>query len=196
MLECKQGASRFYKIMSLMSKTTAAYVAGLIDGEGSISITRVKKSECTRGITHSCRIRITMSWKAKDLIYWLKNSFGGYISFRDRGQEKNSQDAYEWCISREKQVLPFILKVSPYLKLKKPQAELLRAFLKTFTPFNESSYIQNVKGKCRYTELKEEVFQLREKMFLQMKELNKKGRIVQLERLNRTTRKGCDSPNL
>ena len=186
--------------MSLMSKLTAAYVAGIIDGEGSLSIFKRRKEECVRKISYSCRIRVGMSYNGKEIPEWLQKSFGGIITVRERANDGNAQDSYTWCLAGVERVKPFLSKIYPYLRLKRPQADVLNRFMKTFTAFNGKSFnkVKNVNPyqNATHPELKEKMFQQREELFQKMKALNKKGRIVQFERLSGTTLRGSDSPNL
>jgi len=156
-----------------MSKLTAAYVAGLLDGEGSLEIRRDNRK-------HEARIRVCLT--NKELIDWLYNSFGGYLSER-KFNDNRWNDAYVWCIKGTKKVSPFIEKVYPYLKIKKEHAGVIKRFLKTF---NSNSYelINN-----SYKQLKNEVIEKREKYYYEIKELNKRGKSVQPERLNKKTSK-------
>ena len=155
-----------------MNKLTASYLAGLIDGEGSLEIRKRKKPECKNGIMYVARIRITLT--DKTLIYWLKDSFGGWIS--ERIGKENHKDSYEWCLnygSNKK----FLDKVFPYLKVKKKHGEILKKFLNTF---KKDSY-KIVKNKLGYgtglhKELTDKIVKEREELYQQIKELNIRGR--------------------
>lgn len=165
--------------MSIMSKLTAAYVAGLIDGEGSLEIRKRDNRK------YEARIRVCLTHK--ELITWLQNSFGGWISKREFNND-NWNDAYSWCIKGNKKVLPFIEKIYPYLKIKKKHAEVIKRFLKTF---NSNSF-KKIKNKSDYhnghhLELKDEIIEKRDNFYHQIKELNKRGKYVQPERLSKVT---------
>ena len=155
-----------------MNKLTASYLAGLLDGEGSLEIQKRKKPECKIGIMYQARIRIALT--DKDLIYWLKDSFGGWVS--NRIGKGKCKDSYTWCLnygSNKK----FLEKVLPYLKLKKERGEVLREFLNTF---RTDSY-KIVKNKLGYgtglhKELTDEVTQERERLYQLIKKLNIRGK--------------------
>ncbi len=168
--------------MSIMSKLTAAYVAGIIDGEGSIGITRVTKPQNKKQIGHNARIRVTMT--DKDIIYWLKNSFGGYATFEKRPYPW--KDCYTWTIRDSDIVKRFLDKVYPYLRVKKKQADIMRQMIKTF---ENSSYnmVQNFSHNHYFgvhREIKEEIFTRREELCRQLKALNQKGKPLQSKRLS------------
>ena len=104
-----------------MSKLTAAYLAGLIDGEGSIGFYNTgnhRIKEKSYGPYPSIRLRIGMT--DKNIIEWLKESFGGYFDTRKYPNNSKYNDAYCWSIAGEKceKVLRHIY---PYLKIKKRQ---------------------------------------------------------------------------
>ena len=110
-----------------MSKKTAAYLAGLIDGEGCLEIQKRKKKECIGEIAYVPRVRICMT--NKEIIEWLRNSFGGYIF--ERAANGNQRKSWTWALLYRK-VKPFIDAIYPYLRVKKKQAEILKKFLKTY----------------------------------------------------------------
>lgn len=161
-----------------MNKLTASYLAGLLDGEGSFELFKRKNSGCKIGYFISARIRITLV--EKELIEWLKKSFGGWIS--TRGSHGNNRTSYEWCLANQK-IYPFLMKVLPYLKIKKPQAEILRKFLKTK---DSNSYVIKTNklgyGIGKHKELKQDVVEFREQLFEEIRELNKRG--LHAERLS------------
>jgi len=99
-----------------MNKLTAAYLAGLIDGEGCLDFGTNKK----RGY-YQPRIRITLV--EKDVILWLQNSFGGGFAVREFDNE-NWKTAYTWTLNGNR-VKPFLLKVRPYLRIKRKQCDIL-----------------------------------------------------------------------
>ena len=99
-----------------MKKTDLAYVAGIIDGEGTITVVK-------NGQTSSLRVSVcnTNEW----LINWLRFSFGGSV-YKFRKIEKNKQ-AWQWMLTCRK-ARDFIVLVMPYLQIKRPQAELAIQF--------------------------------------------------------------------
>ena len=160
-----------------MSKLTAAYVAGLVDGEGSLGIQKEDRK-------YQARIRVCMT--DEFIIKWLYESFGGYFSTRTFNNDK-WKTAYEWDIHSNRLVKPFLDKIYPYLRVKKKQAEVIKEFQRTF-----NNSFKKVKNKSEYhnghhLELKDETIKKRYNLYLQIKELNKKGKFVQPERLSKVT---------
>lgn len=176
--------------MPIMSKLTAAYLAGLIDGEGSIEIRKIKNDSSSNGIYHRPRIRIAVT--DRDIIQWLKNSFGGYIYIqRNSNKHIKWKDAYCWVVANQKLVSEIIEKIYPYLRIKKSNAEILKKFLKTF---NKSSYefvngglaIPQYKG-LGYKKIKKDILKIREDLYEALKTKNIKSKFWQSERLSEET---------
>lgn len=155
--------------MGIMSKKTAAYLAGLIDGEGSLEIQKRKKTGCKRGHNYVARLRVCMT--DKEIIEWLKDSFGGYIY--ERQGKGNCKDSWSWTIHYSN-VKPILMKIRPYLKIKRKRAEILRKFLNTF----DSKHYEIKKNKNhggKHKELKDNIWDYRKELYQQMRQLNKKG---------------------
>jgi hypothetical protein len=136
-----------YKGMGMMSKYTAAYLAGLLDGEGYVSIWEVKKGQKKKWLhTHETYyhpvIKIVMT--DEPIIRWLKDSFGGTLEVRRLGEKNiNWKTSYGWML-RKAQVVEFLRHVSPYLRVKKQQAEIILEFSKLkslpFIPMSEEAH--------------------------------------------------------
>ena len=171
-----------------MSKLTAAYVAGLIDGEGCLDLARQKRIDMHGKIYYRPRLRICLT--EKEIIEWLQKSFGGNITTR-KGQN-NNKDTYSWSILGKKRLLPFLRKVYPYLKIKRRQAEIL---VKCFKTQDSENYTRNPFGY--FPKLNEGVVEKREELYWKIRQFNQRGKFVQLERLKKATPfRGCDSLNL
>jgi len=168
-----------------MSKLTAAYIAGFIDGEGCFQIVRQRNAKRYKYL----ECNLTIANTNKEIIYWLKDSFGGYVGTRKF--ENNSRDAYYWSLRLTKNIKPFLEKIIPYLKVKKKHAEIMREFLKTFEKENYSIVSsfkerENI-GKAQ-RRLNGNIFQKREDLMRKMKSLNQRGKnSLHAERLNEQT---------
>ena len=102
-----------------MKRTDLAYVAGIIDGEGYIGLTRQGKS---RSIRLTVSVDNTNEW----LIQWLHFAFGGSIYLRHRRKE-NWKPQWSWIITCLR-ASDFLKLVYPFLRIKKPQAEIAIKF--------------------------------------------------------------------
>ncbi len=84
-----------------MSKMTASYLAGYIDGEGYLGII----PNCNKS-SYTSKLKIASV--DEKIISWLKDSYGGNVwkrKFHD-----NSKDAYTWTLEG-KLLLPFLEKL-------------------------------------------------------------------------------------
>lgn len=94
------------------------YVAGIIDGEGYVSIDRNAK------LGRSFVGKIVVQMASSILPRLLQRNFGGNYRTYKR-LNPNQSDAHTWCLNGT-QTLPFIKKILPYLILKKKQAVLVQ----------------------------------------------------------------------
>ncbi len=100
-----------------MKRTDLAYTAGIIDGEGWICIKRTPRAyQITVGVGN------TNEW----LINWLQFSFGGGVYPRT-GLADNQKPQWHWNLST-RQAGNFLKLILPYLRIKRPQAELAIQF--------------------------------------------------------------------
>jgi len=95
-----------------------SYLAGIIDGEGSIGIHN--ENGKPKGM------RLTVGNTDPRLIIWLKETFGG-SSYPDRHRKANWKESWKWTISTQ-QAAALLEQVLPWLRLKREQAEIGIAF--------------------------------------------------------------------
>ncbi len=107
--------------------TDLAYLAGLLDGEGSISLHMQKLDKYE---LYSFRVLITST--NRPVVDWLAEYFGGSIRMQPRRND-GYKDIYRWCLRtcEAAQLLPLLL---PYLIIKKEHALLGIQWLKTVKP--------------------------------------------------------------
>lgn len=99
-----------------MKEKTKAYMAGLLDAEGSFYIGRVD-----RGNTVSYNPEVRLSTNHLPTIKWVIKHFGGMYR-EDRVGE------YSWQYSSQKHAARFLDLVLPYLVLKKKEAIILKEY--------------------------------------------------------------------
>lgn len=148
-----------------------AYLAGIVDGEGSLCIYRVNPASYNRYQTPNFRSVLNISNTRKELVEWLDENFSnlnsGHKKHRRSIFKKNSTHErwiYEWVIQGHR-LLDICEQLLPYLVLKKKQAELIIEFRKTYTQ----------KGFGASTPLDIETVNIREDIRTQMSRLNAKG---------------------
>lgn len=106
----------------MWSSTTLAYMAGILDGEGTISVRRHANS---RGVV-AIETVASVSNTDERMIVWLHNHFGGRRDFREQRSSENAKPLYRvsWTSA---QVEAFLPAVRPYLVTKAAQADAFMA---------------------------------------------------------------------
>jgi hypothetical protein len=94
-----------------------AYLAGFIDGEGSIGIVSIAK--------HKRYVTQIAAYNTNPVpIELLSRLFGGKVRLRKWKQNKKWKDGYEWKLTALK-AATVIRAIQPYLLIKSKQAELV-----------------------------------------------------------------------
>lgn len=110
----------------LNAKYVLAYAAGIIDGEGCISIFKHRKRRDTKhGYIFALTVRVSNT--NEYIINWLKMQFGGGICKMADRTSKGYKNCWQWSLSGKK-ASDFLKLVEPYLLIKHPQAEIAIAF--------------------------------------------------------------------
>lgn len=105
-----------------MKKTEAAYLAGIVDGEGSISMTRVGGKR-----RHAYwRIVLVVSNCDRELIEWLEQWGGATMYDMNRGPNKRPQHRWTIVGNALREMLP---KIQPFLIIKAERAGWARRVL-------------------------------------------------------------------
>jgi len=99
------------------------YLAGIIDGEGCVSFTRSKSEYSDKYIY---RMQLTITNTSNNLLDWLESRFEGkgHICKSIR-KTNNKRTCWDWTISGPRRTVRFLQEISPYLIIKREQAELL-----------------------------------------------------------------------
>jgi len=105
-----------------MRKTELAYTAGIIDGEGWISLSRNGGVKGDKSISLLVGVENTNEW----LIRWLYFAFGGNFKGK-RTRIPKRQPIWGWSLSASK-ASAFLKLIYPYLNVKKPQADIALKF--------------------------------------------------------------------
>jgi len=113
--------------MKNKSIETLAYTAGIVDGEGHISL--LKRHE-----TNTVRLQVAVTNTNEWLCQWLKMQFGGRVQTM-KPFKVNWKVAYRWQIDY-KHASYFLKLILPYLNLKRGHAELAIKFQARRQPRN------------------------------------------------------------
>lgn len=97
--------------------TKLAYLAGIIDGEGTITLAKQSNGYGAR------RVEVSVANTDKGLMDWLQAEFGGSVRQR-RGRADHYKKLYDWRV-RDRRARELLRECVPYLKVKKPRADLI-----------------------------------------------------------------------
>ena len=149
--------------MPKVSKTDKAYIAGLIDGEGCICLSKTyRKTKTYPFFAIRYSLDITVANTKKEMINFVQKKYPAHIHLQTGQGWRNR--AYIWKISGLK-LKYFTKDILPYLVIKKRQAKLTLRYL------NER--IKHNKPKSGYLLPKE--IKKRERFYQLLKKLNQKG---------------------
>lgn len=121
--------ARIRKTLPQVNEAERAYLAGILDGEGCVSLYWRRKS--ARYLTPSVQVLNTR----RELIDWLQERWGGSIYQRPNNRP-NYKPSWTWTIAGQL-ALKAIADARPYLVLKGPQADLLLTRLPRAYPAQE-----------------------------------------------------------
>lgn len=167
-----------------------SYAAWFIDGEGTIVITKRKNRRNPTQYQYSILLWVYQKdWEIMDWFVW---NFWWIVYLKDR----RSNPIYEWMLTHKK-AYEFIKKVLPFLKYKKPQAELAIRFQERLSKTTRWADWRNMPLDSRELEIRSQMYE--EMKWL--KHIFKKSRIHELRNSAAVTTKcehlemGCDSLN-
>ena len=97
-----------------LSETDKAYLAGIIDGEGCITV-----------------LTVAVVMNDKEAVQMLYDAFGGCLFFVKRGNAK-WHDSWRWAVKQRKAAVA-LEAFLPYLRVKDRQAQIALEFISSFT---------------------------------------------------------------
>jgi hypothetical protein len=121
-----------YRESSIISDLDAAYLAGLIDGEGTITLSKIKKS-CVYKSTD-----ISVASTTMDLLTFCRDTTNiGFISSK-KNYKKHHKPSWTWRSRANQQNLVLLKQIIHYMKepLKKKRAEKILSELEYLTVRN------------------------------------------------------------
>lgn len=143
-----------------------AYMAGIIDGEGSIYIGNFSSNPKTGSKYYQTNMEVTNT--DENLINWINDVFGGRIyKYTAKQTPKNSRrTVYRWIATGDC-VTHLIEVLSPYLIAKTKQAEIMIKMRDTY-----KKNMHNTKGLQGVQPLGQALLDLRQSYFEQMRSLH------------------------
>jgi hypothetical protein len=147
--------------IDLLSSEELAYIAGIIDGEGSIIISKQKPNKKKGEINIRYQLFCKVVNTDKRLIEYLSKKTGQLIfSEKTRDNKINCRNTFSihWPVK----VTTYLLKkIRDYLVIKKEQVDLAVKFIDTF-------------HGCGHTDADKNIMQLREECYIEMKMLHRR----------------------
>lgn len=107
-----------------MDTTSLAYIAGILDGEGHITVTRVHAKGRPFAYFEP---RVEVSMTHRGVIQWLCDQYGVRLSEVPR-RKPHHKDAFLFRVSGV-EVGPLLSPLLPYLRVKRARAEAVCAFI-------------------------------------------------------------------
>ena len=147
--------------MPLTKKEILAFIAGVFEGEGSISVCNLSEKSWNKRTDYALKVRISNT--DRPLLDWIVANYGGKIH---KATTINNKIVWCWSV-HSKQAERFLQTMMPYLICKKQRALLALEFRKT-----------KDSGHKRWYRIPATISAIRKQIYLQMKELNKKGGIA------------------
>lgn len=99
--------------------TEKAYIAGFLDGDGSIMMQLKKRGDTVRGYRFMATICLYQDTRHEEPLHWIRNVFNiGYVSRRNDGMS-------ELRINGFKQVREILQSLLPYIRFKRLQANAI-----------------------------------------------------------------------
>ncbi|WP_026575989.1 LAGLIDADG family homing endonuclease [Bacillus sp. UNC438CL73TsuS30] len=96
----------------------AAYIAGIIDGEGSISLTRMHENEYRR----PC---ISIASTDKELLIYVQTLTRGILNTKKNYNPERHKNSFTLNIKNKDDVLSILRQISPYLRVDKKRKRAL-----------------------------------------------------------------------
>ena len=153
--------------METRRKQSIAYLAGMIDADGYIGITKAKPvTGNTKNPRYGLTVNVTNT--SKQLMDWLVENFGGKVYTRKHLPGVNWKTTYNWIVTfgNASELLKL---VEPFLVVKREQALLGIELIRDWVTDNRGTPPEEVSR--------------REMIYRKFRELNATG-LVQRERLN------------
>jgi len=146
------------------SRISAEYVAGFVDGEGSLMITKAKPADCRTPQYHP---RISVANTERGVLEAIQHTYGGIIT--DQPARKPAwKDAYH-LVWTDGMIEPLLSSVAAHLRVKSKQAHILDDFI-----CHRKATKQGRRGPA-FLPLPPKVVAFRESLRKEIKELNRRG---------------------
>jgi hypothetical protein len=160
-----------YGRIDIMNNTDTAYIAGLFDGEGSITLARLEHKVWRKRTDFFLVVRIHNT--RRPVLEWVTSTVGkGKVYTSNHHPTGGHNEVFQWHITGPS-AIAFLLDVKPYIKIKNTQIELACLFQATKEKVGS-------KRQFRFG-VPPEVSHLRFSLYEQMKAANRRGTVPIVE---------------
>ena len=143
---------------SVINKEKWAYLAGIIDGEGTITIT--KHAQYKRS-SYQYKPYVIVSNTNEQLMIFLINTFGGKYHLHEKRNDRGCLDCFRWQVMSKYDINLILRNTLEFLIIKHRQAELVLDYL-------TSRKNQIINKSVRYTDFDHQCH-------LEIRKLNERG---------------------
>jgi hypothetical protein len=143
------------------SRTDYAWAAGIIDGEGTIAMTR-QRPGVNKRTTLGFQVRITVVMTHRSTIRRLRRLFGGLVAPAAKPRSSKHKPAYRWYAG-DVLAEAVLKKITRYMITKRFQAALVL------------KYRRRCCATHSYRSCPADLIQLRLRYFIRLRALNRKG---------------------
>jgi hypothetical protein len=148
------------------------YLAGFFDGEGSVTIARVRAN----GLSDYHKIVVAVGQRAKyrEVLDRIQAEFGGYVMLRQ--QESRVRHLWAehavWQLQDKRGIERFLAAIQPHSMVKREQIRIGLEFVQTFTA---AARARDSLGRIRGKVLTSEEIERRERLRLELRAANELG---------------------
>ena len=153
------GDMMWWIIIVMIKETTKAYMAGIVDADGSISISTV-------AATKQYVVKVAVTNTKVEMVNLFIEHFGGKLRKR-KWKNSNWKDCYEWSLTANK-AAGVIQIIMPYLIIKKRQGDLALRLNRAKRAVNRARCRWDINYKIR----KQKIY---ERLKTECKRLNHRG---------------------
>ena len=159
----------------MVCKIDLAYLAGIVDGEGTISFQKNHHVKCWRGWQINprvgiCNTSVPMINYLKELFQKVKIAYSCSIK-----QESGRKDTYVLQVSRHDHILRLLKLITPFLVAKTGQARLVKEWIEIQNERHNSMHFRNPRtGQISGAEKQDYTIRQMD-IYQETKELNHRG---------------------
>jgi hypothetical protein len=107
-----------------INKTTLAYIAGFLDGDGSILLQFKPSKRHKFGFVVYPSVRFYQDSNNEEILYWIKDQIGyGYMHKRKDKRRNTAMSQYS--IEGANQVKKILIQLRPFIQFKKKQTKIV-----------------------------------------------------------------------